>query len=180
MTTLNDLQRRLGFTYAALTQDQDTFTVYLDQYAMHGNTRSQFHIEVFDQRTHEFTGGLTGPKYRDLRLLCHSDQFIVRHMVTCQDQTRDILVKQSRQPFFPLFRCQFIQISMLHISDQLDTVRTEMVVVAGQLQTRTGHVRHVDTDFFHIIRGIYDFKFKGFNDLCQKNTGIRHTVLLRQ
>jgi hypothetical protein len=39
-----------GFTFAdaALTQDQNTLAIYLDEDTMHGHARRQFDIQVFD------------------------------------------------------------------------------------------------------------------------------------
>ena len=49
---------------------------------------------------------------------------------------------------------------MLHITDDLDTVRSEMVVISRKLQTRSCTVGNTYPARLNITRIIYDFQIK--------------------
>ena len=49
VTSFNDLERGLGFTYTGLAQDKDTFTVYLDKNAVHRYTGSKLHLKELNE-----------------------------------------------------------------------------------------------------------------------------------
>ena len=71
MPSLDQLQRRLGLTDAALARDQHALAVYVHQHAVHGDTGSQLHIQPADHFRH--TGRSS--------LLAHQD----RHAVLDRD-----------------------------------------------------------------------------------------------
>ena len=58
MSSLDQFQRSLGFTDTAFAGDQHTLAVYVNQYAVHGDTGSELYIQPSDGLCHENGGCL--------------------------------------------------------------------------------------------------------------------------
>ena len=58
-----------------------------------------------------------------------------------------------------------IQISVLHVADDLDSVRTEVVVVSGELKARSGGIRHQKPALFYVSGIVDDLQVKCFDYL---------------
>jgi hypothetical protein len=63
---------------------------------------------------------------------------------------------------------------MFHVADNLDSVRAEMVIVAGQLKTGTGYVRDADAALVDVSGIIDDLKVIGLDYLRKENARKRH------
>ena len=145
-----DFEGSLGFTDAALAQDQDTLAVDLDQDAVHRDTRSQLDIQVLHKGAHELRGCLTGSEERNTGLFGGDNHFLESLMTACQNQARNLLFKKRSDPLSSRFGREFVQKSVLHIADHLDPVRTEMVVIPRELKTGARHVRDADSDLVEV------------------------------
>ena len=53
VSSLNEFKRRLGFTDPALTRDENSFAVYIDENTVNGNARSQLDIKPSDDLRHK-------------------------------------------------------------------------------------------------------------------------------
>ena len=62
-----------------------------------------------------------------------------------------------------------IQEGVLHVAYHLDSVRTEVVVVTGQLEARARNVCNADAALVDVSGIIDDLKIVGFYDLRQEN-----------
>ena len=71
-------------------------------------------------------------------------------VVTGYDKCRDILFEQGRYRLGPLFGREVVQVSMLHVADHLDSVRTEVIVISGELQAGSCDVGYADPPGFDI------------------------------
>ena len=47
---------------------------------------------------------------------------------------------------------------MLHVTYDLDSVGTEVVIIPGELQSGSGDIRHADPSGLYITGIVYDFK----------------------
>ena len=63
-------------------------------------------------------------------------------MVTGNDKCRNVLLEKSRYGLCPLLRGEVVQICMLHVTDHLDSVRSEVVIISCKLQAGTRNVCH--------------------------------------
>ena len=94
MSSADQFQRCLTLSNTALTCNENTFTVNIDQYAVDRNARSQFFAQCVDQFCHKFRSGTSRSKYRNPIFLCDAQKLLIRLQITAEDHTRDLIFQK--------------------------------------------------------------------------------------
>ena len=150
MSTLDQFQRSLALTDAALTHDQDTFAIYIHQYAMDGDARCQLHIQPADDLCHKIGCGFFCYKNRHIVLSSHIQHIFIRFRHRRKDHTGNLFGYKILKTAFSLFRIQVHQISILYITDNLYTFRGKMFKISCQLKGRSVNIRKSDAYMLHV------------------------------
>ena len=79
----------------------------------------------------------------------------VDKILELDQQRRDLIREEPVKGNGPLIGTEFLDVTGLHIADNLQTHRLKVIVITCQLQTGTGHILHRQADLF-IIAGLID------------------------
>ena len=150
MSTLDQFQRSLALTDAALTHDQDTFAVYIHQYAMDGDARCQLYVQPADDLCHKIGCRFFGSKDRHIVFSSHLQHIFIRFRHRCEDHTGNLFGYKILKTVFSLFRIQVHQIGVFYITDNLYTFRGKMFKISCQLKGRSVDIRKGDAYMFHV------------------------------
>ncbi len=141
MPSLNQLQRRLGFTDAALPRNQNALAVNIHQHAVNGDAGRQPYIQPFDNFGGKGGGGLLCFQKGNFIFHCNLLEKVIRFQIPAEHNCRDIEgQKLSVNLLLALLRHR-LHIAVLHKTDNLYSDCLEMLKIAGQLQCRPVNVR---------------------------------------
>ena len=150
MASLDQLQRHLGFTDAALTGDQNAYAVDVDEHAVDRNARCQSDVEPADQFRCEVRGRVPRHEDRDAVLQRDADKELVGLQLPAEHDAGN--VQGEEFPVDPLLVLilHLLHIGVFHQTDDLDPSRREVFKISRQLQRRTVDVRLPDPDLRHV------------------------------
>ena len=115
MTSVDQLQRNLGLTDAALAHDQYTLSEKIEKYAMHAAARCQFDIQPADDLCHKCVGLLRGAQNRHLIFAGKLNQLLVNMKITAKQDARRLCVTlAARHDDLHHLQC-VIQSLLLHV-----------------------------------------------------------------
>ena len=146
VSSLDQLQGSLALTNTALTRDQDTFTIYIDQYTMYRNTWSQLDIEPSDDLCHKSRSRLLCQKYRHFILHCGFQKYLIRTQVSAKYDTGSFLRKDFRIDLSLILFCHVLHVGILYKTNDLWSCLIIMFKIPRKLQRRSVDIRlsHLD------------------------------------
>ena len=133
MTTLDQLERRLGLTDTGIAHDQHALTVYIDEHTVHGNHRCHPDLQPADDRCLQLRRHTRRLQQRDTRIATRLDHTAVRLDATRIDDDRNRILRQ-RCILRTALRCiEGHQVRGLYITDDLHTLRIKLIKKARKL-----------------------------------------------
>ena len=127
MSALDQLQGCLTLSDTALAHDQHTFTKYVHQHTMDADTRSQLDLQPADDFCHQIRGALFRYHQRNLIVQAQILHIFIRLLAAAVNHTRNLTGKKLVIAFHPHLARQGIDVCLLHISDDLDTLPVKMI-----------------------------------------------------
>ena len=152
VATLDQLHGGLALANAALAGQQHALAVNLHQNAVAGDPGSQLPGQVGDDGGDDGAGGAGPAEDGDVVLLGHLQAFGAGDQAPGCNEGGDLVAEEPVIDHQPLGGIHLVEIARLHIADDLQAHGLEMVEISGDLQARTGHIRHGDLDLV-VIRG---------------------------
>lgn len=134
VAALDQLHSRLALTHAGVAHEQHALAVHIHQHAVPGDPGGEAGLEPVGEVGDEDGSILLAAQDRPLVLDGHFHKLRERLQAPGEDQGGDGLFKECVEAFPPLFRALVAQVGPLHLADDLDAVRGEVVEKAEDLQ----------------------------------------------
>ena len=144
VSSFDQFQRGLGFTYAAVPCEQEPDPVDVHKNSVDGNRGCQPDIEPADHLRHKRAGRLTGQEHRHPGFQGSLQDHLVRGQVTCKNNCGNVQGKELPEDTPLVLVIHLIDIGVLHQPDDLDPARGKMVKIPRQLQSRPVDLRLID------------------------------------
>ena len=141
MAALDKLQGRLALADAAVAHEQHTLAVDLHQHAVHRHARGQVFLQGMDQIRLKFRGILIRDENTAVILPCHLDTFGEGGYAVADHEGRNIVLHEALEGAAAFLGREAVKIGALDPADDLDAAGVEVIVKAGELQSRAVHIR---------------------------------------
>ena len=137
----NQFQSGLALSNPALSHNQDTLSKHVHQDTVNTDHRSKLHIEPADHFRHQIGSRLLRHHAGNPVMVAKLQHILLRLHSPAEEKTGNLAGNQGVIHLMSSLRRQFIEIGLLHISDNLHAVLVKMIKKSGQLQCRTIYIR---------------------------------------
>ena len=150
MSAPDQFQSRFALSDPALAHDQHAFTVDIDKDPVYGQAGRQLESQPADDLRHERACRTGCHEQRHLVLQRGLDHLTGRLCERRKDHTGNPAGNELLEPLLPFLPLHLHNVRILDIADDLNSLTGEVLVVAGQLKSRTVDILGRELDFFHI------------------------------
>src|SRR5699024_8849924 len=127
VSSFDQLQCGFTFPYTAFSHDQHSNTVYVHEHPVDGNAWRKLHIEPADDLCGKVRCFFLCLKDRNIQLIRLLQEYFIRFQIPAENNARySIREKLCIHFLFSFFR-KSLQICVLYVSDNLNTLRIKMV-----------------------------------------------------
>ena len=141
MAALDELKGRLALADAAVAHEQHTLAVDLHQHAVHRHARSQILLQGVDQIRLKFRGILIRDENVAVILAPNLDALGEGGYAVADHQRGNVVLHEALKGASALLGREAVKIGALDPADDLDAAWVEVIVKAGELQSRAVHIR---------------------------------------
>ena len=180
VAALDQLDGQLALADAAVAQNQDALAVDLYQHAMAGDAGRKLKVQHADEAAHQGAGHLVGAQQRYFVLLRQLQHLRKRLqlLAAADDDGWRLLAEQLVEALAALFGGKPGQKVHFREAHDLQAQLVEVVIVAGQKQTRAVDFSDLDADLVQLARRISDLKADLLDQPLERNSEIPHSFFL--
>ena len=158
MTSLYKLDSGFTLTYAAVTDEEKTFTVNLDENAVTGDSGGELGVKSAYERRHKGRGFFLCCEHRNVLFLAVFDEFLEHLKTRCEDHRIGMSVDKRLDLCTSFLLGKLGKIEVLCVTDKVKTFGIENFIKSRKTETGAHNLGALNENAFIVFGDINELE----------------------